>query len=288
MMQKQPVQIKGYFVEDSAKIGQSFHYSLTVTHPKSQEIFFPGINQRFGQLYPVKKDYFTTRTQGKSSIDSAVYTFKSFNIDDFQTLQIPVYTWADGDCTQLVDKPDTIFLKRLQPNAKTIDLDSLYQTIPIAPLKPKPELKNVLLGGVGLLVLIGLVYWIFGNRIKRGIKIYLLWRKNIDFKRGFQRLQRNIANTSKGLQNLESAFSLWKNYLENLTRLPFSTFSTTEMVDNLSDKRLINVLKEVDSAIYGGNFSEKTIDAVKLLIEIAQTLYLQEREKISLEKKSGW
>jgi tRNA splicing endonuclease len=59
------------------------------------------------------------------------------------------------------------------------------------------------------------------------------------------------------------------------------------MVDNLKDKRLVKVLKEVDSAIYGGNFSEKTVDAVKLLTEIAQSLYVTEREKISLEKKNG-
>lgn len=287
MMQQRPIQIEGNFVEDSAKIGQAIHYSLRVTHPKGQEIFFPSINQRFGQLLSVKKDYFTTRTEGNSSVDSAVYTFKSFSIDDYQTLQIPVYTWTETDCTQLADKPDTIFLKRLEPNAKSIDLDSLYQTIPIKPLEPKPELKNVLWGGASLLVIIGLVYWILGNRIKRGWRLYLLWRKNIEFKRAFQRFQRNISNTNKGLQNLENAFSLWKNYLEKMTNLPFSTFTTTEMVDNLNDKRLIKVLKQVDSAIYGGNFSEKTTDAVKLLIEIAQSLYQQEREKISLEKKIG-
>jgi hypothetical protein len=187
----------------------------------------------------------------------------------------------------LADKPDTIFLKRLVPNAKSIDLDSLYQSIPIPPLEPKADLKNVLLSSVSLIILIGLVYWIFGNRIKRGIRIYLLWRRNVDFKRAFQRLQRNISNTNKGLQNLENAFSLWKNYLENLTKLPFSTFTTTEMVDNLKDKRLVKVLKEVDSAIYGGKFSEKTVSAVNLLTEIAQSLYLVEREKISLEKKNG-
>jgi tRNA splicing endonuclease len=59
------------------------------------------------------------------------------------------------------------------------------------------------------------------------------------------------------------------------------------MVDNLKDKRLVKVLKEVDSAIYGGNFSEKTVSAVNLLTEIAQSLYIIEREKISLEKKNG-
>jgi hypothetical protein len=79
--------------------------------------------------------------------------------------------------------------------------------------------------------------------------------------------------------------ALWKNYLEKLTNIPFATFTTTEMVDNLPDKRLGKTLKEVDSTIYGGNFSARTLNAVSVLLEIAETVYLQERDKINNEAK---
>ena len=171
------------------------------------------------------------------------------------------------------------------PNAKAVKIDSLIQTIPISPLNPKPDLKNLSLGAITLMIAIGLIYWLLGNRIRQVYELYLLWRKNLEFRRSYQRLMRNISNSTKGLQNLENAAALWKNYLERLTDIPFATFTTTEMVDNLPDKRLEKTLQEVDSAIYGGNFSPRTLEAINVLLEIAQTVYLQERAKINQEVK---
>jgi hypothetical protein len=141
------------------------------------------------------------------------------------------------------------------------------------------------LGAVSILLAIGLIYWLLGNRIRQGLKLYFLWRKNVEFRRTYQRLMRNISNSTKGLQNLENAAALWKNYLEKLNNIPFSTFTTTEMVDYLPDKRLEKTLQEVDSAIYGGNFSSRTLEAMQVLLEIAESVYTQERDKINQEAK---
>jgi len=285
-MQEQSIQVQGRFLEDSAKIGQDIHYVLRVAHKPSQEIFFPGVQQSFGIFKPIKKEYFPTKTNDKGiSIDSAVYTFQQFSIRDFQTLRIPVALQTEQDCTLVAPPADTIYLRRLLPNANSIKIDSLIQSIPISPLKPKPDLKNLAMGAVSILVVAGLIYWLLGKRIRQGIKLYLLWRKNLEFRRAYQRLMRNISNSAKGLQNLEKATALWKNYLERLTYIPFATFTTTEMVDNLPDKRLEKTLQEVDSAIYGGNFSANTLEAIKVLLEIAETAYNQERAKINNEVK---
>ncbi|MFM7019342.1 MAG: hypothetical protein ACKOXC_00930 [Aquirufa sp.] len=285
-MQEQSIHIQGRFLEDSAKIGQDIHYLLRVAHKPTQEIFFPGVQQSFGIFKPIKKEYFPTKTNEKGiSIDSAVYTFQQFSIRDFQTLRIPVALQTEQDCTLVAPPADTIYLKRLLPNANSIKIDSLIQSIPISPLKPKPDLRNLAIGAVSILIVTGLIYWLLGNRIRQGIKLYLLWRKNSEFRRAYQRLMRNISNSTKGLQNLENATALWKNYLERLTEIPFATFTTTEMVDNLPDKRLEKALQEVDSAIYGGNFSANTLEAIKVLLEIAETAYDQERAKINNEVK---
>ncbi len=287
MMQKeQSIRVHGRFLEDSAKIGQDIHYVLRVSHTPQQEIFFPSINQAYGVFKPIKKDYFPTKTSNDGiSVDSAVYTFRQFTIQDFQTLRIPVAIQTELDCTFVSSPVDTIYLKRLMPNAKQVKIDSLIQVIPISPLKPKPDLKNVTLGAVSVLIAIGLIYWLLGNRIRQGYQLYRLWRKNLEFRRAYQRMMRNISNSSKGLQNLENAAALWKNYLERLTDIPFATFTTTEMVDNLPDKRLEKTLQEVDSAIYGGNFSERTLEAINVLLEIAESVYLKERAKINQEAK---
>lgn len=285
-MQEQSIQIQGRFLEDSAKIGQDIHYLIRVAHKPEQEIFFPGIHQHFAGFKAIKKEYFPTKTNDQGiSIDSAIYTFQQFSIKDFQTLRIPVAFQTEQDCTLVAPKADTIYLKRLLPQASSIQIDSLIQSIPVSPLKPKPDLRNLTIGAVSILLFVGLIYWLLGNRIRQGIKLYLLWRKNLEFRRAYQRLLRNISNSSKGLQNLENATALWKNYLERLTAIPFATFTTTEMVDNLPDKRLEKTLQEVDSAIYGGNFSTNTIEATRVLLEIAETAYVQEREKINNEAK---
>ena len=284
-MQERPLHIKGQFLEDSAKIGQPIHYSLQVVHAKNQELFFPGIQRQYGVFEPVKKEYFKTKSTADGNLDSAVYTFRFFDIADYQSLSLPIYLLQGSDCTQVFPKPDTIFLQRLVPHPEKINMEKVFQQVAIPTLSPKTDLKNVFIYGISIFILSGLIYWVFGKQFIRWYQLYRLWRKNLDFRRSYQRLSRSISSEPKGLQNLEKAISVWKSYLENLIHVPFSTYTTKEMVDNLRDKRLVKALQAIDSAIYGGNFSEKTMDSVKFLTEIAHGVYQKEREKISSETR---
>ncbi|MEN9960597.1 MAG: hypothetical protein RL045_849, partial [Bacteroidota bacterium] len=90
-MQETPFRIKGKFLEDSVVIGQPVHYSLYVSHPKAQEVFFPNANQNFGAFETVKREFFATKTTASGSLDSAVYTLRLFNLAPVQKLQIPIY-----------------------------------------------------------------------------------------------------------------------------------------------------------------------------------------------------
>lgn len=279
-MQQTPFIIKGKFQEDSAIIGQPIHYSLYVKHPKNQEVFFPKANQNFGSFETVKREFFATKTTASGSLDSAVYTLRLFNLAPVQKLQIPIYLQQEPDCTLIYPVVDSIFLKRLLPHPEQIDLDSLYQSIPIQPVSPKTDLKNVVAAGISLLILAGLIYWVFGKAITKLFKRYLLWRRHREYRRTFQRYARQVAGTPVGLSNLEKAFSAWKKYLEALTQLPFTTFTSKEMLDNLADETMEKVLNEMDSAIYGGNFSTNTVESVQYLDSLAANLYALEQEKI--------
>ena len=121
-MQEKPIQIYGSFIEDSAKIGQPVHYVLKVLHSKNQELFFPGNNTKVGAFEPIKKEYYSTQTSEKGSLDSAIYTFKFFDIADFQTLSLPIYVINASDCTKIYPKVDTLFLKRLVPHLSLIHI----------------------------------------------------------------------------------------------------------------------------------------------------------------------
>lgn len=279
-MQQTPFIIKGKFQEDSAVIGQPIHYSLYVRHPKDQEVFFPKGNQNFGSFETVKREFYATKTTESGSLDSAVYTLRLFNLAPVQKLQIPIYLQQEPDCTLIYPVVDSILLKRLLPHPEQIELDSLYQSIPIKPLSPKTDLKNVVAVGISLLILAGLIYWIFGKAITKLFKRYFLWRRHREFRRTFQRYARQVAGTPVGLSNLEKAFSAWKKYVEELTMLPFTTFTSKEMLDNLADEAMEKVLNEMDSAIYGGNFSKNTEESVHYLDALATNLYEVEQIKI--------
>jgi len=213
-------------------------------------------------------------------LDSAVYTLRLFNLAPVQKLQIPIYLVQEPDCTIIYPVIDSIHLKRLLPHPEQIDLDSLYQSIPIEPISPKTDLKNVFATGISLFILAGLIYWIFGKTITKLFQRYLLWKRHREFRRSFQRYTRQVAGTPVGLSNLEKAFSTWKKYVEELTQLPFTTFTSKEMLDNLADDAMEKVLNEMDSAIYGGNFSAKTTESVQYLDALATNLYEIEQEKI--------
>lgn len=279
-MQETPFIIKGKFQEDSVVIGQPIHYSLYVRHPKGQEVFFPNANRNFGSFETVKREFFATKTTASGSLDSAVYTLRLFNLAPVQKLQIPIYLVQEPDCTIIYPVVDSIHLKRLLPHPEQIDLDSLYQSIPIEPISPKTDLKNVFATGISLFILAGLIYWIFGKTITKLFQRYLLWRRRREFRRTFQRYTRQVAGTPVGLSNLEKAISTWKKYVEELTQLPFTTFTSKEMLDNLADEAMEKVLNEMDSAIYGGNFSAKTTESVQYLDALATNLYEIELEKI--------
>ena len=248
--------------------------------------FFPNAQTNLAPFEIIQKDYFNTKTlpSGKY-VDSAVYQMRLFSTENPKVLQLPIYMATEIDCTAIYPKPDTIFVKKLVPNAENINLDSLYQSIPFEPLTPKKDIKTFLFDILVLLIVFGIINWVFGKRIRMGVALYLLWRKNRDFNRNFLRLRRNVNNTDAALRNLEKALILWKTYLENITGLGFSTSTSKEIIDLLPDKRLEKTLNDLDSAIYGGNYTENTLQSLDSLLVIADGMYKKGQQKIHITYK---
>lgn len=281
-------QVKGKFQEDSVKIGEKIHYSLWVKHSGKNELFFPGTQQNFGAFEVSQKDFFKTREIGKGQyLDSAVYELRLFQSQNPKILQIPVYLSSDIDCTAVYPKSDTIFVKTLVKSPETIQIDSLFQSIPFQPISPKRDIKTVLFDLLILLVIIGIINTVLGKRIKLWIQLYFHWRKFRDFQKSFQRLNRNVNKTPLGIQNLEKALVLWKKYLEQITGLGFATSTSKEIIDLMPENRLEKALNELDFTIYGGNFSENTSKHLEILLKIAQSKYNRVRQNMYLKFKKS-
>ena len=133
-------------------------------------------------------------------------------------------------------------------------------------------------------VLVAIINWIFGDGIKKWLRVFQLLQRDLDFSRNFNRLRR-VSSGKIPTVNLEKALVLWKKYMERLERKPFSSFTTKEIIDTLPDDRLAEALKAIDMAIYGGANANRAMDSLETLKNIANRSYLRRRIEVRKRKK---
>ncbi len=249
------IRVNGRFLVDSIKIGEAVPYSLSVYYPASSNLVFPDSTFSFAPFEFAKKKYFQTKTTNNISYDSVVYYLTTFEIDSIQSLKLPVYEINKKDCTAVFSQTDAVFLKQLVHQK----LDSIEA--PALPLKINTTYQNVkwlldypfLLALAGILILVLVVVWIvFGKRIKKYFKARNLSKNHEAFLNKFtssvSQLNANFSTTKA-----EATMLLWKSYMEKLSGVPYTKYTSKEIIQQEKDKRLDTALKTVDRIIYGGS-----------------------------------
>ncbi len=270
---------QGRFLTDSIEIGKPFQYALSFRHSPKIEVFFPDTSADFRPFQITKSDYFPTKTNESGSLDSAVYTLLSFELDKIQTLEVPVWILTGRDCTAVYSAKDSIYLKELIKEGALDRLDLKADT-QIIPLQNQTNFPFILLVSL-LVLLIGTgVYLLFGETLTRQWELFLMFRRNQEFQRNFSRLTRDVTG-KKGIDNAEKAVILWKIYLQRLERKPYATYTTKEITDNLSNAQLADALKSIDGVIYGGLASYNTADSLNVLRDVATQSYRNRRIELA-------
>ena len=278
-LQKQERRPQGTFLVDTIEVGQPFSYAFSFLHDPATEVFFPDSAFDFSPFEMVGQEYFTTRTDSLGSLDSTVYRLVSFDVAALQVLRLPVFVYAARDCTAVYAAPDTLRLRSSLPVTTRPDTLQLWAATEVGTLQRTFNYPIFLLfiGSFGLAFL--LVYWFFGREIERQWRAFLLKRRHSEFVRTFNRLNRNArerSNTSEA----EKAVVVWKEYLEDVEKKPFATYTTREIVDNIPDETLEDALKEIDRIIYGQGKSPQMDSSLKTLRNVAQQIYLRHRMAI--------
>lgn len=273
---------KGKFLSDSVKVGLPVQYALSYRHKATADVFFPDSAYNFAPFEMVKREYFNTVTDQNGSLDSVVYTLISFEVTPVQELSLPVYVRAKRDCTRVFAPMDYVILNSIiNPNVN-IDSLSLKKDTRLIPIAQQVNFPLIFLIIIGLLLIIGIVFWFFGKPIRRQIRLFNFKRRYDDFRKLFQRLSRGTDDAKKRLENIEKAVVLWKKYIERIENKPFTTFTTKEILDNLKDNRLSDALREIDATVYGGVYSSKTIASLQVLQELAEGLYRERRVEMGI------
>lgn len=274
---------KGYFLTDSIKIGKPLQFALSYRHKPEVEVFFPSINANFGTFEVLNREYFATQTDTKGSLDSVVYTLISFEINKIQSLSLPVYVLQKSDCTAIFSKPDSVFLKELISDE--LDTLILQSKTKIVHLPQQINYPQILLWVLVALVAASIVFWFFGSAIQLQLTLFQLRRRHAEFIRTYQRFGKGSSKFS-GIENVEKALILWKKYIEKLTHKPYSSFTTKEILLNIPNQELANALREIDTTIYGGSFSPKTIASLAILQQVASDFYQQKRRQTQAESRA--
>ena len=249
--------VKGEFLDDTLKIGYPVKYSLSVEYPSKWQVFFPDSSYSFGSFEFYSKTPFKTVSKDTLSLDSVVYELMSFELDSIQKIQIPVFRLLRGDTIEYLSNSDSILLKEyienlpqeldLKENSEHRFIQDIFNT-------------RLFLISIGvILIILILVAVLFGKRI---IARWKVWKMKRRHKKFLEEIDLYIA-MNKGdfdKNSIEKAIAIWKDYLTELEKKPYNTYSTKDFISNIENEDLQTSLKSLDAIIYGGISSDKILD----------------------------
>lgn len=238
---------KADFQKDSLKIGEIVPFTFSYIDRKNRPVIFPDSLYDFSPFELVSKEYYDTQSDSINSIDSAVYYLTTFEIDKVQKLSLPVYLVTGGDSLPVFSNVDSIKLWEVVldlPDSVDLQETAHYRPVSMQFNYPYLVIGLVILGIIGLIVLL-----VWGKTIRKKIKLYRLSKKLAKFKLGFEAEVSKLAGQPTKPQ-IESVLKFWKNFMEELDRVPYRKLTTKEIIIIHQSKSLEATLKSIDKNIY--------------------------------------
>ncbi len=273
-------QVRGHFESDSISIGKIIPYSLTARYPSNKQVFFPDSTFSFTPFEISKKKFFTTQTKGGLSYDSVVYFLTTFEIDSIQRLSLPIFVLQEKDCVKILSTPDSVILKyRVATMPDSVSVEKLPLKFNTAYQKVSWILNYPVVAAViGILIVLLIVSWIiFGKRIR---KYFIIRRLNKDYQEFIARFTMSLDKLSKGFtsRRAEDVLIIWKSYMEDLEKYPYTKFTSREIVRLVNDRQLESALRTIDRGIYGGFLS--SVDSFQFLQSYSQQRFNKKEAEI--------
>lgn len=276
----QEVQVDGYFLADSAKLGERIGYVLKTSYPAHKQLIFPDSTYDFSPFVLLEKQTFLSSTKDSVTSDSTIYFLSNFELDSVAYLTLPVFELSRYDSITHFPLEANIAVKWTLdsiPEELMFQENNVYQPIP-------KKWDWVLIGLISLafLILIGGGYWLFGDRIRR-----FLFERNE--KRRWKNFEKRWKEAISGLEanpSMEAAdelLGIWKGYLESITGLPIREWTSSELGEKLEDIKIFSSLRTIEVIIYAGAESEIK-ESSEYLLQIAKEKYEQKLKNIKHDR----
>jgi hypothetical protein len=280
LVHAQEVNVSGGFLSDSIRIGEPVPFSVSVRYPQQINVLFPDSTYSFAPFEYASKKFFPTQTINGISHDSVVYYLTTFEIDKVQKLSLPVFVTTARDCTRYTSQPDSIYLVELVKNPPdSIAANNLPLKTSTLYEKVFSEINYVIALLIFIvLVFISIIVWLFfGKRIIRYFKSKKLLKKHNEF---LERFAMNVNQLSSAFsrEQAEHTLSLWKKYMEQLEKKPYTKLTTRETASMLPDGNLKSNLQLLDRAIYGHQTS--VVEPLNNLQKVAEDHFTKIFESI--------
>lgn len=267
------------FLTDTLLLGKPVPVAFSFEYPKHWQVVFPDTAYQYSPFEWHKKDFFPTQTQGSISKDSAIFWLKSFEIEPVQKLRLPAfYIQPNGDSVSIFSNIDSIFLKQYIHSTR-LDTIALKANTQYAVLPTKPNFHAWVIGLVTSFFVLAIVWLFFGDWIKKQIILLNLKRKQVLFEDNFEKEMLKI-RTRKRLKDIEQALILWKKHLEQIEGEPYSSFTSSEIVEVLQIEKLAESLQNIDRAIYGTIVEESLDKDLAFLKALAKERYRLKKQVI--------
>lgn len=258
---------KLYVLKDSVKIGETFQVSLSYSHKPQNELFFPDSAYLYSGIEYIEHNAFPTKTDS-ISLDSAVYTFANFSIEDSLEIKLPIFILSRNDSIKIESNSEYIFTKRILEQLP----DSLALKTQLAYITIEPPINyNLIITiiAISLLFLIVLLV-VFRKKIKNWIINYLLKRK---CEKIIKELTEIIARNEFSARSLNRFLGLSKKTLEVIYKIPVTTFTTSQIRSHLKGDFDANLFLELDKHIYSSSQKENTKETLlKMMSNIEKSL----------------
>ena len=278
----QKVQVSGYFTKDSARLGERVGYVLKASYPQSAQLIFPDSTFDFSPFVFLEKKTFVSATTEGITQDSSVYFLSNFSLEPSSYLALPVFELNRYDSITHYTTDAELKLK--------LNLDSIPEQLQFKENNVYQPLDkpfnwfvfSAIIGGI--LLVVGILFFVFAERIKR------LFRKNrerlrwIQFERKWKKLS-GLLQQKPNQSTADEAVGLWKGYLEHLRSQPIQEWTSSEIAAALDDKEVFKALRSIDMIIYAGAEGD-TSAATTYLLEVAKANYRTTLNQIKHERST--
>ena len=262
----QEIKYKTYFLDEKIKIGDSIQLVSVINYPKEIELIQPDSSYNFSPFYFIGKKNFQSRLNKKNKIyDSTVYYLRTFQLDSIQSLNLKSFILNGTDSLIISSNSDSIYFESLVNNINE-NVKNNFSLNKILSIFNTYKFASFL---IFIILIVFTLYFSFRKRIHQYFRKRKLIKNLNDYIKDYESLKNKMDN-NKDKKILEKIILNWKRYMEKITTFPYSSSTSTEILNFNDDDKLKELLVEVDHILYSDKEMNLNNLSLKYLIFMAE------------------